>query len=361
MSSSVPLYLDWMGRLSERHQKTILKLGRLETKLLTYDIDDIQVEKPIFVTSLARSGTTILLEVLNSHPACGSHHYGDYPFPHISHFWNTLRLFFPVPDKKAERAHKDRLKVNKKSPEAIDEMIWMSFFEDIHNIEKNNELDGNVSNSGFEEFFTAHIRKLLYLRKGKRYLSKNNYNVSRIDYLLKVFPDARFVIPVRDPLSHIYSMVKQHRLIAEAQKDDKRAANFMRRHGHFEFGVDFRPVNLGFDDAAYQEILKCWEAEEIVRSFALYWDYMHRYIYEHIMQNKDYAKACMIVRYDDLCDHTEQRLKDIMEFCSLDPCEGVMGWCDKITPPDYYKIDFTDEEREMIETTTAKTKALFWS
>lgn len=363
MASSVPIHLEWLGRFSEKHRAKLLKMASFETKMLTYDIDDITGEKPIFVTSLARSGTTIILEALNSHPDCGSHNYSDYPFPYVSHFWHMLRMFTPMPQKgkKVERAHKDRLKVNKESPEAIDEMIWMAFFENLHNVEAVNALGAQDSNEEFEVFFKNHVKKLLYLRKSKRYLAKNNYNITRVGYILKMFPDARFVVPVRDPLAHIYSMVKQHRLISEAQKDDERAVNFMRRHGHFEFGIDFRPVNLGFDEAAYAQILESWRAGEIVRAYALYWDYMHRYIHDQIMQNEDYAKACMIVRYDDLCDHTEQRLKDILEFCALDPCEDVMSWSDKITPPDYYKIDFTDEEREIIETTTAKTKALFWS
>ncbi len=349
-----------MGGLSERHQKALLKLARLETKLLTYDIDDISVEKPIFVTSLARSGTTILLEVLNSHPACGSHYYSDYPFPHISHFWNTLRLFFPVPDKKAERAHKDRIKVNKKSPEAIDEMIWMSFFEDIHNIDKINELDEKITNNAFEGFFTEHIRKLLFLRKGQRYLSKNNYNISRIHYLLKLYPDARFVIPVRDPLSHIYSMVKQHRLIAEAQKDDKRAANFMRRHGHFEFGLDFRPLRLAHDNGQHDVIMSAWNDGDIVKAYALYWDYIHRYIYENIVCDDTLRESCMVVRYDDLCENTGQKISEILDFCALDPCDEVQVWDDKITPPNYYKIDFTEEERKTINDITGEAYQLLW-
>ena len=64
----------------------------------------------------------------------------------------------------------------------------------------------------FEEFYCNHIRKILLSQGGTRYLAKANYNISRMKYLSKLYPEARFVILVRDPPEHIASLIKQHRL-----------------------------------------------------------------------------------------------------------------------------------------------------
>ncbi|MCB9964174.1 MAG: sulfotransferase [Rhodospirillales bacterium] len=72
------------------------KIWGSETKLLTYDTISVSIDKPIFITGLARSGTTILLEILASHPDISTHKYKDYPFVHTNYFWDTLRKFIPL-------------------------------------------------------------------------------------------------------------------------------------------------------------------------------------------------------------------------------------------------------------------------
>src|SRR3546814_12886608 len=85
----------------------------------------------------------------------------------------------------------------------------------------------------------------LWVRRRPRYLSKANYNVTRMEYLLKLFPDARFVLPLRDPAAHIASLMKQQRLFCEGERRHPAALEHMRRIGHFEFGIDRRPINVG--------------------------------------------------------------------------------------------------------------------
>lgn len=54
-------------------------LGNLETKLSRDKIEDLSVDRPIYVTGLARSGSTILLELLAAHDQTAAHQYRDYP------------------------------------------------------------------------------------------------------------------------------------------------------------------------------------------------------------------------------------------------------------------------------------------
>jgi hypothetical protein len=65
----------------------------------------------------------------------------------------------------------------------------------VHNPATSNILDQSTNNLKFESFYNNHIRKLLLVRNGDRYLAKGNYNITRLEYILKLFPDVRFVIP----------------------------------------------------------------------------------------------------------------------------------------------------------------------
>src|SRR3546814_3806596 len=113
------------------------------------------------------------------------------------------------------------------------------------------------------------MRKLLWVRRRPRYLSKANYNVTRMEYLLKLFPDARFVLPLRDAAAHIASLMKQQRLFCEGEGRHPEALEHMRRIGHFEFGIDRRASNVG--DGAIGEVLQEFERGDEVRGQALEW------------------------------------------------------------------------------------------
>ena len=75
-------------------------------------------------------------------------------------------------------------------------------------------------------------------------MSKGNYNVARIEYLAKLFPDARFVVPVREPVAHVASLVRQHQLFNGYAQDDPRIGIYLSAAGHFEFGPQRRPICL---------------------------------------------------------------------------------------------------------------------
>ena len=97
-----------------------------------------------------------------------------------------------------ERPHGDRIQITPESPEAMEEPLWMAFFPSAHDPAVSHSLGDRHDNPEFERFYRDHIRKLLLVRGGTRYASKGNYNVTRLEYLLRIFPDARFVIPIRE-------------------------------------------------------------------------------------------------------------------------------------------------------------------
>ena len=54
-------------------------------------LDAIPIDRPIFVTGLARSGTTILLTVLSRSAGVATHRYRDFPFLDIPLLWNWFQ------------------------------------------------------------------------------------------------------------------------------------------------------------------------------------------------------------------------------------------------------------------------------
>ena len=160
------------------------------------------------------------------------------------------------------------------------------------------------------------------VRGRRRYVAKGNYNVTRIGYLAKLFPDARFVIPVRDPVWHIASLMKQHRLFLDGQRDNPAARRHLRRVGHFEFGEDRRPIRIG-DGATTAEIVALWQAGEEVRGWARYWAQIHHHIADLMERRRDLRPAIRIVRYEDLCASPQATLRAVLDHCALPARESV--------------------------------------
>lgn len=353
--STVPFHLDLLGALPEKYPEFFKAFGNLETKLLSFDIEDIAVERPVFVCGMARSGSTLLIEILAAHPDVATHQYRDFPFLHVNYFWNSLKIFFPSGSrKKVERAHKDGIFVNAQSPESLDEGLWMSFFENLHDPSVRNVLDSGSANPAFAKFYREHLQKLLLLRRGRRFAGKNNYDLSRIRYLKSIFPDALFVVPAREPLSHVYSCLKQHRLISAIQEKDARARRYMRRHGHHEFGLDFAPVNFG--SGRTEKIMELWKSGRHAEAYAHYWADTHEHVHA-LTQDPALSPSLLVLPYETLCGAPAETIERLGAFCGLDMREPAKLWADRIKLPDYYTMDFSAAEIQAIGEITGETAA----
>ena len=65
--------------------------GDFETDLLGDRLEAIPIDRPVFITGLARSGTTLLLTSFAQLPQVGTHRYSDFPFLFIPIAWDRLR------------------------------------------------------------------------------------------------------------------------------------------------------------------------------------------------------------------------------------------------------------------------------
>ncbi len=356
----VARWVDVLGGFISRHRPLWIRAGNFETRMLADALADIRVEQPIYVSGLARSGTTIVLEALSRHAWVGTHRYRDYPPVFTPFFWNWF--VDRVPGQKAqasERAHGDGILVTPESPEAFEEVLWMAFFPQAHDSGTSAVLNASTSNPAFEAFYRAHIRKLLQVRRARRYLCKGNYNLTRLEYLLKLFPDARFVIPIREPTWHIASLMKQHALFCQAETDHPRALAHMQRVGHFEFGLDRRPVNVG-DGEAVDAVLDCWAHGREVEGWARYWGYVYGFVADRLAANEQLRAASRVVRFEDLCSEPHSTLAEIFEHCRLPDAEALVEhFAAGVHFPTYYNRRFDDADLATINRHAGPTAERF--
>ena len=331
-------------------------IGNMESSILADKLDTVAIEKPVYVSGLARSGSTILLEILNEIPGIVSQRYVDFPPVYTPYAWHSLlRHMSSGEAQPAERAHKDGILVTQDSPEAMEEPLWMSFFPQAHDPQQNNALLPGCDDHGFADFYRNHIRKLLAVHRGQRYLAKANYQISRLEYLLDLFPDARFVLPVRAPETHIASLMKQHDLFNRGQRANARARDHLRRVGHYEFGLDRTPINTG-NQAATNEVMQLWAQGEEVRGWAVYWNDLYAYLAGRIEANPKLAAASQLVVFEDLCSDPARMLDTMFRHCELDTDDNFLAnAAGRISAPTYYKSKFSQAELETIHSVTDST------
>jgi hypothetical protein len=341
-----------LAALALRNQAAWCALGNCESRLLAKRLAVVPIDRPVFIAGLARAGTTALLRKLCELPEFASHRYSDFPFVFTPYAWALLRRLAPggrqVP---RERMHQDGIMVTADSPEAMEELLWMAFFPDLHDPADSNVLDARIRRPEFESFLADHIRKLILVRGAKRYVSKNNYNVSRLGYLARIFPDARFLLPVRGPVAHVASLMKQHHLFCRIQHGSEAARQQLRLRGHFEFGLDRRPINPG-DPDAIAGIEDCWRRGEEARGWARYWALIYRHVADRLEADAELAGRCLLVRYEDLCERSLETITAICGHIGV-PTAQAEHLAEGLRQPDYYAPQFTDQQHAAITQETS--------
>ncbi len=331
-----------------------IRCGKLESKIMAEVIQPVSIRKPIYIAGLARSGSTILLETISSYPRVASHRYRDFPFVFTPIWWN--RYLDRMPQKSAEmkpRVHADGLLVSCESSEALEEPLWMAFFSQAHDRNVRQVLDTTTVQPDFETFYRNHVRKVLTIRGGQRYVCKGNYHVARLEYLLKIFPDAKFIIPIRKPRDHVASLMKQHRLFTRGETKYPRSLAQMRACGHFEFGLDRRAINFGDVDAV-ASVERLWNEGQGARGCARYWSQVYGFLAQRLTANPALRQASQIVWFEDLCERSEETLEQLEKHCELTSDASLRNeLAARLHAPTYYKQNFSVAEIAAIEEETS--------
>jgi len=196
----------------------------LERMIFLKQAKTVDVKTPVFVTGLARGGTTILLEAIHASGDFASLSYLNMPFLLAPNLWGKVSCS-NTNNEKSERAHGDGIMISTNSPEAFEEVFWKTF----------SRKDG-VSQ------FKDYMQLILHSYQKNRYLSKNNQNVNRIDTIRALLPNAKILIVFKSPLSHAHDLLTQHRSFVKVQQKDGFIREYMDWIGHSEFGLSYRPI-----------------------------------------------------------------------------------------------------------------------
>ena len=325
-------------------------LGDLESWFLKTELQDVKIDTPVYITSLARSGTTIITEILSKHDNVCSHTYGDFPAVFTPYWNNWLRHRKQfLSGKKIERTHQDRIMINNDSADAFEELIWMYFYPKLHQSKIANEWPIE-NNPDFVEYYIKHIKKHLLIKNKSRYIAKANYNISRIKEILKIFPDAKFIIPIRHPVNHIASLMKQHEIYKKAGQNNSRVDDQLAASGHFEFGNLRQVINMG--NSQYTEItLDLWKKDQETKGWAHYWQGLYDEVCQLKKQSKQLNDAIKFIKYEDLCHQSKETIENILQHCHLDGATFSHHLCryeEKLSLPKYYKIAFNQNEIDEI-------------
>ena len=354
---SVPSAFYWSVRGVHAAAPLFVSLGNVESRMLARRLAPMSVDRPVYICGLPRAGTTISLQMLSEHPDVVTHKYADFLMPYMPWVWNQVFPRIPIDAmrKPVPRIHRDRISVTRDSAEMGEEILWEHFFPFIHDETQLSVLDASTSNPAFERFYKEHLLKLALVRGRSRYVSKAILCVVRMQYLRKLFPDARFLLYVRNPVDHIASMLKQDRIWAEIERDDPRQIEIIELTGHHEFGPNQVMANVG-NPQELREIRRLFDAGQGAESRARYWSYVYGFIAKQLQDDPDLARQVCVVRYEDLCGDSATTIDRILAHTGLAPepfAAARAAYVEKLSLPDYYKPSFNAKELDAIVSATS--------
>lgn len=318
-----------------------VSLSNLETRIFKKHVDTIPLSKPVFITGLPRAGTTLLLDICAQGDEFATNTYGDMPFFLTPLFWGKASQRLRKANQPHERVHGDGMLVDANSPEAFEEIIWKGFWPSRYQTKRIVPWS-EPSYPTFESFFRNHLRKLIHLRsqpnlQSMRYISKNNQNIARINYLKQVFPDAIIVVPFRDPFQQATSLLRQHRNFLRIHDEDPFARKYMADTGHFDFGRNLKPID--FDGWLSEG--QAFEAETLA-FWIQYWTHVYGYLLNYSQDNVRFFS------YDVFCQDPENGLKRLADILDVKEADFLTNQAERVRRPKLYDIDLDKLPAELV-------------
>ena len=215
--------LNLVGRLRTRSELLQLLEARLQVEdwyRRHPEIDDEQIREPVIIVGQGRSGTSYLQNVLSANPDNG-----------VIMAWEAM---FPCPppeaatyrsDPRIERCHRLIDQWNRVTPTLPSmhefagnvpmeccQVLALSFmapswFGSLGQTPGYDAYMAGVSPDAALRYHQRVLKLLQWRNPRRRWLLKDPIHLDRLEAILKVYPDARFVWPHRDPVRAMASVV----------------------------------------------------------------------------------------------------------------------------------------------------------
>ena len=263
--------------------------------------------KNIFITGLARSGTTALLNKIYASDEVCSLTYKYMPFILSPKLANLYSKFIDNNSNKLnERYHNDGIKIGINSPECLDENFWIK-----SNLQKNKEFLNQINYISDEVLggYGYLINKFSEINKDKIMIIKNNNNHIRLKPLSEYFNKSKFLVIFRDPFSHARSLLVQHINFLKLQEKNEFILEYMNLLGHNEFGKNVKPF-------IYTNSKNYW-FREFSNQNPNYWLNQWIQTYSWILNsNLLKNKNVFLISYENLCND-KNYYKEICNICNI--------------------------------------------
>ncbi len=225
------------------------------------------------------------------------------------------------------------MSVSGSSPEAFEEAVWKRFWPRHYSTDRIVPWEAGEENAEFNAFFARHMKKVVIARRrerpsAERYLSKNNASIARYAARTGPLAGGTLLVPVREPVQHAASMLRQHRRFLEIHAEDHFTRQYMSAIGHHEFGRDLRPVD--FDgwlvDAPDPGSLEFW---------LRYWVAAYGHILEHL------GPSVTLVSYARLTSEPEEALARLAAHLDV-PGSELLTQAGRLRPPRRHDVSAGD-------------------
>ena len=129
--------------------------------------------------------------------------------------------------------------------------------------------------------------------------------------LWDALPDARVLVPFRDPIQHAASLRHQHVRFAEMHAGDPFARRYMEAIGHYDFGANLRPIDFDGWIGATPDL----PGPEHLAYWVRYWIATYR----HVLHHEASRKRLGLIRFEALGERPD--LTPIAQHVKCEPSD----------------------------------------
>ena len=275
----------------------------------------IPIDRPIFVIGAFRSGTTVLEQTLASHPQVGT-------------FWFFTNLAYLAPvtgycllrclsrlglvdGRSLPYLYNPRLAFTPFSAFEC-EWVWAQAGKDLWDPACTDlTADAAFTNPAFEVALRSIIQRHLLVQGARRFLNKNPIHLLRLEYLHKLFPDARFVYIVRDPVATVLSHYRMVRRIAAVIHPHPQARQAV------EQGLHLDVLTPRIKTQQYAVTLALEQIHPLL-GIAHQWRMMHLTALASLQNSPALARQTLQITYEALTCDPRGVLSQVWRFVRLD-------------------------------------------
>lgn len=344
--SKLDRYLHWIALQPRLVRQVSFDLERLYALPHQSIVNAKQLSQhSVYVCGLARSGTTMLLRVLDQIDVFRTLSYRDMPFVLAPNLWRLLTGYSSKKMALTERVHQDGILVDYDSPEAFEEVFWQTFSPNTSSDPGYNTARPTqdvIQSFADYRILIANPKSLATdaQQPSYRYLSKNNNNLLRLDSLTHD-KTAIILLVYRNPIDTARSLHRLHQSFCATYQNDHFANAYMGWLGHHEFGPGHRPFAFA-----------CLEMDpSLTPEDPNYWLDYWCVVYKHVLRHND-ANIYLV-------EHEAMRLKPREMIAAISRTLGVSAQydalADAIRPK---KCDISDDLDEFDRTLLLRAQQL---